>query len=118
MRTFPVISCLLANVLCGSAMAASLKAADHRVESQLCVSAATQPAHQFKQDAAQQHLSVAMLANKLQCNDQPIASFARQYGNTAVASQLGRYQRGHVDIEVISSADVPLASVAGAISPN
>lgn len=116
-----IMTLVTAALLSGQSFAnsAPLQAADSRVETQLCLSAASEPLHQFKQDAKQHHVSLALLANKLQCNDQSIASFARSYGNTQVAAQLGRLQRGHVDIEVISSAATPSAAqVAGAVSPN
>lgn len=121
MRTMTLVLTVVAALVSGQSLAnsAPLHAADSRVETQLCISAASEPLHQFKQDAKQHHVSLALLANKLQCNDQSIASFARSYGNAQVAAQLGRLQRGHVDIEVISSATTPSAvTVSGALSPN
>lgn len=121
MRTPLITLSLIAGLITSSSFAQSpaVVAADASIESQLCVSAATNPSHVFKQDVQQQRLQLSMLANKLQCNGQAVAQFARQFGNEQVAKQLGRYVQGHVDIEVISSTATPKAAkVSGAVSPN
>ncbi len=118
MRTVLIALSLIAGLSSSSSFATSptIVAADHRIETQLCISAATQPSHVFKQDAQQQRLQLAMLANKLQCNGLPVAQFARQWGNEQVAQQLGRYSTGHVEIEVISST-TPAVVVTGSAAP-
>lgn len=93
---------------------AQLVAADQRFETQLCISAAADPLHQFKHKAANHHAKLAMLASKLRCNDVPLARFAQQWGNDRVAHTLSRYTKGHVDIEILSQqAD----RVSGSVSP-
>lgn len=118
MRTSLITLSLIAGLISSSSFAQSpaVVAADASIESQLCVSAATNPSYVFKQDVQQQRLQLSMLANKLQCNGQAVAQFARQFGNEQVAKQLGRYVQGHVDIEVITSTDSAVV-VTGSAAP-
>ena len=100
MRTLLFICC----VLTSSAVAAQTQyvAADQSRETALCISAATDKKADFKQELKYNRVGAAVAANKLVCNDMPVASFAFQAGNTAVYQHLKKYVRGHVDIQDIA----------------
>jgi len=102
MRTFTFILCC---VLSSSVYAAEPQyvAADESMETALCVSAATSDRFEFQQDLANSRVRSAVAANKLVCNELPVASFAFQAGNTAVYQHLKKYVKGHVDIQDIAA---------------
>ena len=84
MRIFTFIVCCI--VTSASVAAEPLYvAADSSMETALCISAATSDRLDFKQDLQHNRIRPSVVANKLQCNDQPIANFAFQAGNTAVS---------------------------------
>lgn len=85
-------------------------AADQSMETALCVSAATANTAEFKQELKYNRVRSAVAANKLLCNDIPVASFAFSAGNTAVYQHLKQYVRGRVDIQ-----DIALAPAQGTL---
>lgn len=102
MRIFTLIACC---VVSSAVLAAEPQfvAADPSMETALCISAATSNRLDFKQDLQYNRVRVAVAANKLVCNDLPVASFAFQAGNTAVYQHLKKYVKGHVDIQDIAT---------------
>jgi len=107
MRTLTFVFCCIFST---SVLAAESRyvAADQSMETALCLSAATASKSDFKQDLRFNRLRPTVAANKLLCNDLPVASFAFQAGNTAVYQHLKPYVKGHVDIQ-----DIAAVSVAG-----
>lgn len=106
MRSFIFIACCVVSsaVLSSAVLAAEPQyvAADNSIESALCVSAATANRFEFQQQLESLRVRPAVAANKLMCNDLPVASFAQQAGNTVVYQQLKRYIKGQVDIQDIA----------------
>ncbi len=102
MRIFTFIVCC---IVTSASVAAEPQyvAADSSMETALCISAATSDRLDFKQDLQHNRIRPAVVANKLQCNDQPVANFALQAGNTAVYQHLKKYVKGHVDIQDIAA---------------
>lgn len=105
MRTLSIVLCCLFST---SVLATESRyvAADQSMETALCVSAATASKADFKQELRFNRIRPAVAANKLLCNDLPVASFALQAGNTAVYQQLKPYVKGHVDIQDIAALPV------------
>ncbi|WP_430455176.1 DUF3718 domain-containing protein [Rheinheimera sp.] len=102
MRIFTFIVCC---IVTSASVAAEPQyvAADSSMETALCISAATSDRLDFKQDLQHNRMRPVVAANKLQCNDLPVASFALQAGNTAVYQHLKKYVKGHVDIQDIAA---------------
>lgn len=105
MRTLTfILSCIFSTSIL--AAESSYVAADQSMETALCISAATSSGIDFKQDLRFNRIRPAVAANKLLCNDLPVASFALQAGNTAVYQQLKPHVKGHVDIQDIAALPV------------
>ncbi len=105
MRMFTLIVCC---ILSTTAVAAETRyvPADQSMETALCISAATSDRFEFRQDLQFNRVGDQVAANKLQCNNLPVASFAQQAGNTAVYQHLKKYVKGHVDIQDIARTDM------------
>ncbi len=105
MRIFTLLACC---IVITSAAAAETRyvPADQSMETALCISAATSDRFEFRQDLQFNRVQDKVAANKLQCNDLPVTSFALQAGNTAVYQHLKKYVKGHVDIQDIARAEM------------
>ncbi len=102
MRIFTFIVCCIVSSA-GVVAEPLYVAADPSMETALCISAATSDRLDFKQDLQLNRMRPVVAANKLLCNDLPVASFALQAGNTAVYQHLQKYVKGHVDIQDIAA---------------
>lgn len=100
MRQLFLICCMLTS----SVVTAQTQyvAADRSMETALCISAVSDNKADFQQELKFNRVHIAVAANKLLCNDMPVASFAFQAGNTALYQHLQKYVRGRVDIQDIA----------------
>ena len=86
--------------------AAVYVAADESRETQLCVSAAMDPAIRFVIKMQESGMSRKVIASRITCNGTNITAFAKEAGNMKNYQRLSRYHRGYVEISDIAKASV------------
>lgn len=89
-----------------ASQAAVYVAADASRETQLCVSAAMDPAIRFVIKMQDSGLSRKVIATRITCNGTNITAFAKEAGNSKNYQRLSRYHRGYVEISDIAKARV------------
>ncbi|NQD38190.1 DUF3718 domain-containing protein [Permianibacter sp. IMCC34836] len=104
---------LLAMVIAGATAAnAGVRyvAADDSKESLICVSAAVDHHMAFANKLERVGFTYKLVANKLDCNGQDIASFSAAAGNLKTASILARHSwsKGSVQIKEVAAANSDL----------
>lgn len=103
-------------------MAKNLKyvAADDTMESEMCVSAATDSVNQFRRKVTlniptrSPIASMKLISNKLNCNGDNVETFAKLTQNEAVANYLGKFKRGSVKIYDIAKVN-PDIKLSGSV---
>jgi len=86
--------------------AAVYVAADASRETQLCVSAAMDPAIRFVIKMQESGISRKVIASRITCNGTNITAFAKEAGNMKNYQRLSRYHRGFVEISDIAKVNV------------
>ena len=83
----------------GAASASSkFVAGDASAETQMCLLAGEGSRIKFIIAAKDNHFPMKLVAQKIKCNGERIASFAKANGNQSVYSTLSKYNVPHVDI--------------------
>ena len=92
------------SLFAGAASAGTkLVAADANPETKMCLLAGEGSRIQFISTAKDNHFPLKLVAQKIRCNGERIASFAKSNGNKSVYSTLSKYGSPHVDIYRTSS---------------
>ena len=113
---------LIPLLLSGNSEAKDVKyvAGDDSIESEMCVSAATDSVNKFRRTVTlnlpmrSPIASMRLISNKLNCNGDNIETFAQLTQNDAVAQYLGRFKKGNVKIYDIARVN-PNINLSGSV---
>lgn len=119
MRLFTIAAvCLSSSLLCSAALAETrFVPTDHSTATMLCISAATDSRLVFKREVNDSNMRMQTVANKISCNDMPIASFAQFAGNDKVYQHLRGYMKGQVQIQEIAAQPGQTITIVGSSAP-
>lgn len=91
---------------------------NNSAETKICIAAAKGNVHRYKISAkslSNRANVQQLIANKLTCNEQHIAEFARQYGAVKTANYISRYAKHGIiikrEISEVSGVSKPIASI-------
>ncbi|WP_298439819.1 DUF3718 domain-containing protein [uncultured Ferrimonas sp.] len=92
-------------------------AADDRMETQVCIDAATKSMRSFSQKLHNNRLNYRIIGKQLLCNDEAVATFAARYNpDQRVSSRIARYSpeavKTQVKITELASLSGPLVIFA------
>ncbi len=113
---------LMPLLLSGNSEANDVKyvAADDSIESEMCLSAATDSVSQFRRTVTlnlplrSPIASMRLISNRLNCNGDNVETFARLTQNDAVALYIGRFKKGSVEIYDIARVN-PGINLSGSV---